>query len=134
MGRRDIRLIDTVLLTSCAPPSQCFVFSFVMQQSHSREHEHPKPDFALIGDTHLFRTIKTVVASTQLLTIVGMLATVGTSQNCHQKKRVLSHRTVMNSFPSEKTKKIGKSWGSKIHFTKGNLRQNILICAKLSPK
>jgi hypothetical protein len=22
-----------------------------MQQSHSREHEHPKPDFALIGDT-----------------------------------------------------------------------------------
>jgi hypothetical protein len=105
-----------------------------MQQSHSREHEHPKPDFALIGDTHLFRTIKTVVASTQLLTIVGMLATVGTSQNCHQKKRVLSHRTVMNSFPSEKTKKIGKSWGSKIHFTKGNLRQNILICAKLSPK
>jgi hypothetical protein len=22
-----------------------------MQQSHSREHDHPKPDFALSGDT-----------------------------------------------------------------------------------
>jgi len=87
-----------------------------MQQSHSREHEHPKPDFALIGDTHLFRTIKTVVASTQLLTIVGMLATVGTSQNCHQKKRVLSHRTVMNSFPSEKTKKNWQKLGEQNSF------------------
>jgi hypothetical protein len=41
---------------------------------------------------------------------------------------------VMNGFPSEKNKKIGKSWGSKIHFTKGNLWQNMLVCAKLSLK
>jgi hypothetical protein len=58
----------------------------------------------------VFRTIKTVVASTQLLTIVGMLATVATSQNCQKKKRALGRRTVMNSFPLKQKKQKQNNW------------------------
>jgi hypothetical protein len=104
-----------------------------MQQSHSREHEHPKPDFALIGDTF----VQDHQNSSSKYTIVDNCWDAGHCGNITKlppKKRVLSHRTVMNSFPSERTKKLAKVGGGKILFTKGNLRQNILVCAKLSPK
>jgi hypothetical protein len=53
----------------------------------------------------VFRTIKTVVASTQLLTIVGMLATVATSQNCQKKKSPGSQNCDEQfSFKTKKTK------------------------------
>jgi hypothetical protein len=91
-----------------------------MQQSHSREHEHPKPDFALIGDTF----VQDHQNSNSKYTIVDDCwdaSHCGHITKLPPKKRIPSRRTVMNGFPSEKNKKIGKSWGSKIHFTKGNL-------------
>jgi hypothetical protein len=44
-----------------------------MQQSHSREHDHPKPDFALIGDTFV-QYHQNSSSKYTIVTIVGMLA------------------------------------------------------------
>jgi hypothetical protein len=105
-----------------------------MQQSHSREHDHPKPDFALIGDTF----VQYHQNSSSKYTIVDTCWDVGTSQNCKKKKKKSPGSQDSDeqfSFFLKKTnKQIGKSWQSKIHFRKGNLQQKILVCAELSPK